>query len=137
MADPNYIRRIQDIRRRNVEARAKGKPLIFQETEMLDLILRNKIPTQMQHCIIKVQPKMQGSQHERFLSAFNICAAVFIKYGYQQSRSTVLTGKGMRNNLQHRREPDAGWKAQRYQWMVGNLWRGYLDRRQKELTKQR
>lgn len=135
--DPNYIRRIRDIRRRNVEARAKGVPLIFQEEAMIDLMLRNKVPTQMQHCVIKVHSKVQGTAQERFISAFNICAATFIRYGYQQPRSTTLTGKGMRNNLQHRREPDAGWKKDRYNWLVNSLWRGYLERRSKELASKR
>lgn len=131
--DPNYLKRMREIRRRNVEARAKGVPLLFQEEGMIDLMLRNKVPTQMQHCIIKVHQKVQGSEQERFISAFNICAATFIKWGYQQPRSMTLTGKGMRNNMQHRREPDAGWKADRYRWLVNRLWRGYLERRDKEL----
>ena len=135
--DPNYLKRIRDIRRRNVESRTKGVPLLFQEEAMIDLMLRNKVPTEMQHCVIKVHSKVKGTEHERYISAFNICAATFIKYGYQQPRSMTLTGKGMRNNLQHRREPDAGWKADRYKWLVNRLWRGYLERREKELASKR
>jgi hypothetical protein len=137
MADPNYIKRIQDIRERNVLSRTKGKPLIFNENQIIDLLLKSGIPTCMQHCIIKVFPKMQGSRHEKFISAFNICAAVFQRYGYMQHGRTVLTGKGVRNNTRHRLELDAGVKRSNYEALKNELWRGYLDRRERVLRQQK
>ena len=129
-AFPNYIKRIQDIRNRNILSRTKGKPLIFPENQMLDLIYQRKVPTQMQHAILKIMQKVQGTEHERFVSAFNIGGAVFIKHGYQRPASTSLTGKGMRNNTRHRLEHDAGWKKSRYDALVARLWRGYLERKE-------
>jgi hypothetical protein len=138
MADPNYIKRIQVMRERNILSRTKGKPLIFRENQVIDLLMANKIPAQMQHCILKVFPKMQGSGHEKFISAVNICAAVFQKYGYMKPGVTTLTGKGLRNNMRHRLEVDAGRKKSQYDALKNGLWRGYLDRREKELqTKKR
>lgn len=137
MSDPNYIKRIQLIRERNVLSRTKGKPLIFNETQIIDLMLQNKIPTCMQHCCLKVFPKMAGSEHEKFISAINICGAVFQKYGYMRVGSTVLTGKGIRNNSRHRLELDAGSKRAVYEALKNRLWRGYLDRRQRNLTQQK
>jgi hypothetical protein len=137
MADPNYIIRIQNIRERNILSRTKGKPLIFSENQIIDLMLQNKIPTQMQHCILKVFPKMQGTEHEKFVSASNICAAVFQRYGYMQPGSTVLTGKGMRNNTRHRLELDAGAKRSNYEALKNRLWRGYLDRRDRTLKQKK
>lgn len=128
MADPNYIKRIQAIRERNILSRTKGKALIFNEGQIIDLLVQNKIPTCMQHCCLKVMPKMVGSEHERFISSINICAAVFQKHGYMQSGRTTLTGKGMRNNTRHRLEVDAGRKAGTYRSIVERLWRGYMDR---------
>ena len=132
MADPNYIKRIQAIREKNVLSRTKGKPLLFRELQIIDLLIQNKIPTCMQHCCLKVMPKMMGSDHEKFISAINICAAVFQKHGYMQLGSTVLTGKGMRNNTRHRLEVDAGRKSGSYKSIVDRLWRAYMDRRVRE-----
>jgi hypothetical protein len=50
-----------------------------------------------------------------------------------QSGSTVLTGKGMRNNTRHRAEVDAGSKRSRYEAMKQRLWNGYLQRRESNL----
>lgn len=123
--EANYIKRIQAIRERNIKARAK-KALIFNENQMLDIISQNKVPTQMQHCIIKVMDKVPGSEHERFLSAFNICGAVFGKNGYQKPNTTILTSKGLQNNLRHRREVDAGAKTAKYKAIEQKLWANYL-----------
>jgi hypothetical protein len=135
LADPNYIKRMQAIREKNVLSRTKGKPLLFRETQIIDLLIQNKVPTCMQHCCLKVMPKMIGTDHERFISAINICAAVFQKHGYMQLGSTTLTGKGMRNNTRHRLEVDAGRKSSTYKGIVERLWRGYMDRRVKDRQK--
>lgn len=132
-----FIARIQNIRERNILSRTKGKPLIFSENELIDLMLQNKIPTCMQHCILKVFPKMEGTEHEKFISAGNICASVFQKYGYMKASSTVLTGKGLRNNYRHRLELDAGSKASAYKNLQDRLWRNFLDRRQRSLQQQK
>lgn len=134
---PNYLIRMQQIRERNVLSRTKGKPLIFNESQLIDLMLQNKIPTCMQHCIIKVFPKMQGTEHEKFISAGNICAAVFQKYGYMKAGVTILTGKGLRNNTRHRLELDAGTKHAQYEALKTRLWRAFLDRRQRSLQQQK
>jgi len=128
MATPNYIQRFKDIRRQRVLSRAKGVPLRYEEDEMLKHISNNKVPTQMKHCVIAVEPKMQGTPHERYLSAFNICAAVFEKHGYQTPSTMGLTGKGLRNNMQHRREPDASFKNQRFDFLSKRLWQGHINR---------
>jgi hypothetical protein len=133
----NFITRLQNIRERNILSRTKGKPLIFNENQLIDLMLQNKIPTCMQHCIIKVFPKMQGTEHEKFISAGNICAAVFQKYGYMKANSTVLTGRGLRNNTRHRLELDAGTKHAQYEALKNRLWRSFLDRRQRSLQQQK
>jgi hypothetical protein len=133
MANANYIKRIQDIRERNILSRTKGKPLIFNEGQIIDLMMQNLIPTCMQHCILKVFPKMSGSEHEKFISAVNICAAVFQKYGYMKPGVTILSGKGVRNNTRHRLEVDAGAKHASYDNLKIRLWRGYLDRRDRAL----
>jgi hypothetical protein len=137
MSDPNYIKRIQLIRERNVLSRTKGKPLIFNENQIIDLMLQNKIPTCMQHCCLKVFPKMAGTEHEKFISAINICAAVFQKYGYMRVGSTVLSGRGMRNNTRHRLELDAGTKHSQYEGLKSRLWRAFIDRRQRGLVQQK
>jgi hypothetical protein len=134
LADPNYLKRISDIRERNILSRA-GKALIFRESEMIDLISQNKVPTQMQHCIIKVMPKMSGPEKEQFISAFNICGAVFQKHGYQKPRSTILTGKGLQNNLRHRREDGGGIKTSNYKSIEQRLWAAQVFRAEKDKEK--
>jgi hypothetical protein len=118
-------------------ARAKGVPLRYNEQEMLLKLKENIIPTQMKHCVIAVEPKMQGTPHERYLSAFNICAAVFEKNGYQVPKTMKLTGKGLRNNMQHRREPDNSFKNSRFDFMTKRLWQGHINRIQESIERGR
>jgi len=124
----NFYDRFKQIRAQRVASRAKGVPLRYNEDEMLEKLKEAMIPTQMKHCVIAVEPKMAGTPHERYLSAFNICAAVFEKNGYQQPKTMNLTGKGLRNNMQHRREPDAGFKNSRFDFLTKRLWQGHLNR---------
>ena len=80
--------------------------------------------------------KVQGSEHEKFISSFNICGAVFQKYGYMKAGGTTLTGKGMRNNTRHRLEVESGAKNGSYRTIEGRLWSSYIDRRKRELSQQ-
>ncbi|MGL4400155.1 MAG: hypothetical protein ACRCXD_09830 [Luteolibacter sp.] len=95
---------------------------------MINLILLKRINTSMQHCVIKVMPKVQGGEKDKFLSAFNICGAVFEKYGYQKAGEMRLTPKGLRNNMRHRSEVDAGFKESRYDSMQERIWGAALRR---------
>lgn len=118
MAEPkNLLSREQKIREKNILNRA-GKALIFNEPKILELMLNRKVPTQMQHCIIKVQQKMAGTDKEAFVSAFNICQAVFQNHGYQYPDSTTLTSKGLQNNMRHRREVGNSMKEARFRQMT-------------------
>lgn len=146
MADPTYILRIQQIRDKNVRARAKGKDLTFTEVGMIDIMRQNKVPVCMKHCVIKVFLKVAGADQEKFLSAFNICGAVFKKNGYmgpnvsganpaQTQYVITLTGKGMRNNTRHRLEKEGGKKNSEYNALQSRLWQGYIDRRNRDLNR--
>jgi len=118
MAEPkNLMSREQRIREKNILNRA-GKALIFNEPKILDLVMNRKVPNQMQHCIIKVQKKMGGTDKEAFVSAFNICQAVFQNYGYQYPDTTTLTSKGLQNNMRHRREIGNSAKESRFRQMT-------------------
>lgn len=133
--DMNYFKRLIDIRRRRIEKRA-GKELIIPEEEMLDAIRRNKIPTMIQHCILKVNKKVGGNDKEKFLSACNICAATFAKHGYLKARGSLqMTGKGIKRNRQHQREKEAGSKKGKYQGLVTRVWRAQMGRMDKEEAK--
>jgi hypothetical protein len=130
---PNYVRRIAKARTKRIEKRV-GKKLIFSEESMLNLLLHRKVPTMVQHCILKVKEKVSGSEHERFVSAFNICGWVFQHYGYlRRSNSTMpMTGKGVKRNRQHQREKEASRKFSRYNTLVNKLWGQSLKALQKE-----
>lgn len=103
--EPNYIRRLARTRTARIEKRV-GKPMIYSEEAMLQLLIDRKVPTMVQHCILKVKEKVQGSPHEKFISAFNICGWVFQHYGYlEKSNSKMsMTGKGLKRNMQHQKE---------------------------------
>jgi hypothetical protein len=103
--EPNYIRRLARTRTARIEKRV-GKPMIYSEEAMLQLLIDRKVPTMVQHCILKVKDKVQGSPHEKFISAFNICGWVFQHYGYlEKSNSKMsMTGKGLKRNMQHQKE---------------------------------
>lgn len=136
-----YIDRMQKIRQirlanrrqreKNIEKRV-GKALMWNETQIVDYLATDKVPTQMQHCILKVRDKVQGTDQEKFISAFNICGAVFTRNGYQQSNSMTLTSKGLRNNMMHRREIEAGEKRARYVSIVQRLYGPAIEDLKKE-----
>jgi hypothetical protein len=130
-AQKNLIAREKQIRQQRIEARA-GSRLIYTEDAMINLILLKRINTSMQHCVIKVMTKVQGGEKDKFLSAFNICGAVFEKYGYQKSGEMRLTSKGLRNNMRHRSEVDAGFKESRYDSLQERVWGASLRRAAEE-----
>lgn len=121
--EPNYVRRIAKARTARIEKRV-GKPMIFTEEAILKLLMEKKVPTMVQHCILKVKEKVKGSPHERFVSAFNICGWVFQTYGYlRRSNSQMpMTGKGIKRNRQHQREKEASRKFSEYNSLVRKLW---------------
>lgn len=140
MALPAYLQRIIRVRHQNLMRHSKGVPLIFPEEEVIAMMANMSRPvnTSMQHCVLKVFPKMKGSDHEKFVSAFNICAATFVKHGYMTrgQQSLSLTAKGMQNNLRHRLEVHAGTKYNNYTSLVKKLWTVYIDKYRQGLRKQ-
>lgn len=120
MATKNYQQRfenlVQAMKNRKVQIeRRVGKKLMFSEMEIINAIRNRKVPTQMQHCILKVFNKVGGeTDRERFISAFNICGANFGRNGYQKYGFLTLTGKGVENNLRHRKEINNASKEARY-----------------------
>lgn len=134
--EANYVRRIAKARTRRIEKRV-GKPMIFTEEAMLQLLRERKVPTMVQHCILKVTKKVKGSQHEKFVSAFNICGWVFQTYGYIRKSNTQmpLTGKGVKRNRQHQREKESSKKFSEYNSLVRRLWGPSIAALNKEKTK--
>lgn len=134
--EPNYIRRLARARTKRIEKRV-GKPMIFTEEAMLQLLIDRKVPTMVQHCVLKVKEKVQGSPHEKFISAFNICGWVFQHYGYLRSSNTQMpiTGKGVKRNRQHQREKVAGKKQADFNNLVRKLWGPNMAGLKKEQTK--
>lgn len=140
MALPAYLQRIIRVRHQNILRHSKGVALIFPEEDVIAMMANMSRPvnTSMQHCVLKVFPKMKGSDHEKFISAFNICAATFTKHGYMSKgvQSLTLTSKGMQNNLRHRLEVHAGTKYNNYISLVNKLWKVYIDKYREGLRKQ-
>ena len=102
--------------------------LLYYVPEMLPFLTDHKrVPTQMQHCMLKVFPKMEGDPKQKYVAAFNICAAVFEKNGYQKS-GLRLTGKGFRNNRRHQREEEVGYKREKFGALTERLWKNTLKR---------
>jgi hypothetical protein len=136
--EANYVRRIAKARTRRIEKRV-GKPMIYDEETMLYLLMNRKVPTMVQHCILKVKEKVKGSQHEKFISAFNICGWVFQTYGYMKKSQTSMdmTGKGIKRNRQHQREKEASAKNSKYQSLVRKLWGPSLAALKKEKPEDR
>lgn len=118
-----YLDRFKKLREKRIVRRAGGKGLIFDEDDMLGALVERKVPTMMQHCILRVYKKVHGTDKEKFISAFNICAAVFQNNGYMQSRSFTMTGKGVKNNRRHQREAEASSKRGSFNTLVNRLWR--------------
>lgn len=122
-----YLMRFARIREKRILKRIGGTPLIFDEMRMLEALVDREVPTMMQHCILRVVKKVPGTEKEKFISAFNICAAVFQKNGYMYSRSFKMTGKGSKNNMRHQREKEASLKRSRYMSLVSRLWRKSME----------
>lgn len=110
---------------RRVQARA-GSRLKYGQDEMLQLIKDDDVSIQMQHCILKVYPKGKGNRHEKYLAAFNICAANFENHGYHKAKTLKLTSKGIKNNRKHQRERNAGAKKAKFKTLTNTLWRNEL-----------
>lgn len=127
-----YYDRFARIRERRLRQQAGGKKLIFGEEEMLNHIRTNKVPAMMQHCILKVYKKTKGTDKEKFLGAYNICAAVFQNNGYMRKDDTMLTGKGIKNNRRHQQEKMAGYKKTKYRSLVQRIWSSSLRRIEKK-----
>jgi hypothetical protein len=126
MQTSNFFKRLRDLRQTRIEKRV-GRALIVPEEEMLDYISSRKVPTMMQHCILKVNKKVDGTPTEKFISAFNICTACFRRYGYMRSAMT-MTGRGVKRNRRHQREKEASSKKSRYNSLVNKLWVSSLRR---------
>jgi len=126
-----YLDRFRRIRHKRIIKRA-GKALIFDEEAMIRALADKKVPTMMQHCVIRVKPKMSGKDKEQYLSAFNICAAVFQKNGYMRKNSFTMTSKGQKNNSRHQREKEAGAKRSKFNSMTNRLWKTSIDMYKKE-----
>lgn len=132
MEKKRFWERSRTIREKKVRRRAGGKDLIHDETAMMEHITKNKVPIMMQHCIIKVQKKMGGSGREKFLSAYNICSAVFQNGDYLAKDEMRMTGKGLKNNRRHQRERNASIKKVKYKTIVERLWGPTIRRMRKE-----
>ena len=132
----NYHDRMAAIRHMRIRKRA-GKPLIHEEDEMLGYIGDNKVPTMIQHCVLKVMKKMPGGDREKFLSAFNICSATFSKHGYTREGSMNMTGPGVKRNRRHQREKEASVKKTRYSNTVDRLWRAAIKRSKREVREEK
>lgn len=120
----NYILRRDKARAQRAARirRRAGKDLLFDEAEMLELLAANKVPTMMQHCVLKVSKKMDGTDKEKYISAFNICTACFQRNGYMRRGSMTKTGKGTKRNRMHQREKESGQKKNRFQALTRRLW---------------
>ena len=127
-----YLDRFKKIRQKRILKRAGGKDLIFDEERMIRAHVDREVPVMMQHCILKVYKKMRGGDKERYISAFNICAAVFQKNGYMKKKSFKMTGKGETNNDRHSTEKKASEKRGKYLRLTNRLWRVPMARLERE-----
>lgn len=130
----NFWERMRRIRQKRIESRA-GKALIHEEMEMLEFIDGNKVPTMIQHCVLKVMKKVGGDEKEQFISAFNICSATFSKHGYTRPASMGMTGAGIKRNRRHQREKEASAKKARYNGLVRKLWASSIKRMKEDRAK--
>lgn len=131
----NFHKRMTALRHKRILARA-GKALIHEEGEILELIEANRVPTMIQHCILKVSKKLGGNEREAFISAVNICSATFSKYGYTNA-GMKMTGKGIKRNRRHQREKEASGKKGRYNGKVRKLWAASIKRMKEERSQQK
>lgn len=107
---------------------------------MLLLLRKKKVPTMVQHCILRVYPKMKGTPLSKFSGAYNICTAVFQDNGYlSESSPTKMTGKGATRNRKHQRESVAGRKTRLFDAVVekifGAVFKKLDDKEAKEKSK--
>lgn len=101
---------------------ASARGLDFGEQAIIDSIMGRKVPTQMQHCILKVYKKAKGgNRKEKYIGAFNICAATFQKHKYQKD-NLKLTAKGIKNNRRHQREKEATRKRTKWKYLNEAVW---------------
>jgi hypothetical protein len=128
---PNFFRRMMALRQKRIERRA-GKALIHDEEAILDFVSANKVPTMIQHCVLKVSKKVGGDGKEKFISAFNICSACFSKHGYTRAGTMGMTGKGLKRNRLHQREKEASSKKAKYNGLVTQLWANSIKQLDKE-----
>lgn len=127
---------MQKARERRVLARARAaggasrsRELAFGESEIIQAVDKKKIPTQMQHCILKVYKKARGgNRKEKYIGAFNICVATFAKHKYQKKDSLKLTAKGIKNNRRHQREKEASGKKSKFNQLNRAVWGQDLKR---------
>lgn len=125
-----FYDRFAKIRKERIEKRV-SRNLIYDEDEMLRMLMDRKVPTMIQHCILKVSKKVKGGGRAKYLSAFNICVSVFAKYGYiknTKGKGIEQTGKGTKRNRLHQNETDAGTKNSAYQAITSNLWSSSIDK---------
>jgi hypothetical protein len=113
-------------RQRRIQSNAGGKRLRYGQDQMLQLIDDNNVPVQMQHCVLKVYAKVKGSRQDKYLAAFNICAANFEGNGFQKEKSMKLTSKGLKNNRKHQREKNAASKKAKFKTLTNMTWRNEL-----------
>lgn len=123
-----YLDRFKQIRHKRVMKKA-GKALLVDEDTMLGLIAERKVPTMVQHCVLKVKKKMDlkhANEKDAYLSAFNICIWVFREYGYMRRNGFTMTGKGVKRNRLHQREKEAAQKRSKYDRLTNRLWRAAI-----------
>lgn len=89
---------------------------------MVQILRQKRVPTMVQHCILKVYPQMRGNQLQKFHGAYNICAANFQDNGYLHAESvTKMTGKGAKRNRMHQREKVSGRKRRLFTAVVEKI----------------
>jgi len=126
-----YLNRFKKIRAERIRRRA-GKDLIFDEDTMIGHLANDAVPTMMQHCVLQVRKKVEGNEHEKYISAYNICASVFQKYGYMKNESLVMTSKGTKNNNRHKKEKEAAGKKSKFLALTRRLWKKSIERYKEE-----
>lgn len=105
------------------------KPPRVPFSAMVLLLRKKRVPTMVQHCVLKVYPQMRGNQLQKFSAAYNICLAVFQDYGYlAESSPTKMTGKGVARNRKHQRENVAGRKKRLFDAVVQKIFGGIFKK---------
>jgi hypothetical protein len=116
------LKKLHEAKKKKVIKKAKKHVPKIPFAEMVLLLRKKKVPTMVQHCILKVYPKMHGNQLQRFHKAYNICVAVFQKHGYMfESSPTKMTGKGVSRNRKHQRETISGRKSRLFDAVIDKI----------------